>query len=131
MIPDDQTKKRVGNECWGNCGQGPCEYCGSMGYCCRKNYTDITDNDNSFYDGGCDGTFGGENRHECSIKPGKLIHCRYENSNTTYNESLLKFELLCNIDVILEATCDDNIQNQGEEQIDCGGPCPSCPTCKF
>lgn len=25
-----------------------------------------------------------------------------------------------------EPTCFDNKQNQGEEQIDCGGPCPSC-----
>jgi len=24
------------------------------------------------------------------------------------------------------ATCEDNIQNQGEEDIDCGGPCPDC-----
>ncbi len=27
------------------------------------------------------------------------------------------------------ATCFDGIQNQGEEGIDCGGPCPPCPTC--
>ena len=26
-------------------------------------------------------------------------------------------------------TCDDGIQNQGEEGIDCGGPCPPCPSC--
>ncbi len=26
-------------------------------------------------------------------------------------------------------TCFDGIQNQGEEDIDCGGPCPPCPTC--
>lgn len=26
-------------------------------------------------------------------------------------------------------TCDDGIQNQGEEGIDCGGPCAPCPTC--
>lgn len=25
-------------------------------------------------------------------------------------------------------TCYDGIQNQGEEGIDCGGPCPACPT---
>jgi len=25
-----------------------------------------------------------------------------------------------------EATCSDNIKNQGEEDIDCGGPCPPC-----
>ncbi len=27
------------------------------------------------------------------------------------------------------ASCVDGIQNQGEEGIDCGGPCPLCPTC--
>ena len=27
------------------------------------------------------------------------------------------------------ATCSDNIQNQGEEAVDCGGPCVPCPTC--
>ena len=26
-------------------------------------------------------------------------------------------------------TCDDKIKNQGEEGVDCGGPCPPCPTC--
>ena len=26
-----------------------------------------------------------------------------------------------------EPTCDDNIQNQGEEGVDCGGPCAACP----
>ncbi len=26
-------------------------------------------------------------------------------------------------------TCEDNTQNQGEEGIDCGGPCRSCATC--
>ena len=27
-------------------------------------------------------------------------------------------------------TCDDGIQNQGNETgVDCGGPCDACPTC--
>ena len=26
-------------------------------------------------------------------------------------------------------TCDDEIQNQGEAGVDCGGPCRACPTC--
>lgn len=26
-------------------------------------------------------------------------------------------------------TCSDGIQNQGETDIDCGGPCAACPTC--
>lgn len=28
-----------------------------------------------------------------------------------------------------EPTCYDNAQNQGEEDVDCGGPCLACPTC--
>ena len=27
------------------------------------------------------------------------------------------------------ATCDDGVQNQGEQSVDCGGPCAACPTC--
>ena len=27
------------------------------------------------------------------------------------------------------ATCNDNVQNQGESGVDCGGPCRACPTC--
>ncbi|WP_433937448.1 DNRLRE domain-containing protein [Sorangium cellulosum] len=26
-----------------------------------------------------------------------------------------------------EPTCDDGVQNQGEERVDCGGPCAACP----
>jgi hypothetical protein len=29
-----------------------------------------------------------------------------------------------------EPTCEDGIKNQGEEKIDCGGPCKTCPTCE-
>jgi len=28
-----------------------------------------------------------------------------------------------------ESTCTDGVKNQGEEDIDCGGPCNSCATC--
>jgi hypothetical protein len=27
------------------------------------------------------------------------------------------------------ATCSDGVKNQGEKDIDCGGPCDACPTC--
>ncbi|MBD3319133.1 hypothetical protein GF342_04460 [Candidatus Woesearchaeota archaeon] len=27
------------------------------------------------------------------------------------------------------ATCSDGIKNQGEEDVDCGGPCPACESC--
>ena len=26
--------------------------------------------------------------------------------------------------------CKDDIQNQGETDVDCGGPCEACPTCE-
>ena len=28
-----------------------------------------------------------------------------------------------------DPTCTDNVQNQGETGVDCGGPCAACPTC--
>ncbi|MBW2987936.1 hypothetical protein KY318_00355, partial [Candidatus Woesearchaeota archaeon] len=30
---------------------------------------------------------------------------------------------------IYQGNCHDGIQNNGEEGIDCGGPCPPCPSC--
>ena len=60
----------AGKQCWYSCGgkQGKCSYCGSDGWCCRKN-------GNSPYwlpsqqSNGCDGTFGGQNNHQCVLKP--------------------------------------------------------------
>jgi len=51
-----------GENCWYKCDrrQGKCSWCGTKGYCCRKDWA--TGN-------GCDGTFGGDGRHECSLKP--------------------------------------------------------------
>lgn len=28
-----------------------------------------------------------------------------------------------------DPSCSDGIKNQGEERVDCGGPCPKCPDC--
>ena len=55
-----------GKDCWKNCNrqQGPCDWCGSMGFCCTKK-NGWTDTSN-----GCDGSFGGETRHECALNPG-------------------------------------------------------------
>ena len=53
--------KHAGESCWGanECAstEGPCDYCGT-GMCCRKgkNYQNL----------GCDGSFGGDNGHQCS-----------------------------------------------------------------
>ena len=53
------TKKN----CWKPCKkkQGRCSYCGTRGMCCRKGWKDKS--------GGCDGTFGGKNHHNCVLKP--------------------------------------------------------------
>ena len=52
-----------GEDCWKDCGkeEGKCSWCGSMGYCCRKDYTESNH---------CDGTFGGEDKHVCVKPPG-------------------------------------------------------------
>lgn len=39
---------------------------------------------------------------------------------------LFGFFISLSIDLYPKATCFDGIQNQGEEDIDCGGPCISC-----
>ena len=56
--------------CWYECGgkQGKCSWCGSDGWCCRKN------GNNPYWlpsaqSNGCDGTFGGEDEHRCVLKP--------------------------------------------------------------
>ena len=54
--------------CWYNCGgkQGKCSWCGSDGWCCRKNGNVWPPNLQS---NGCDGTFGGLYQHSCVLKP--------------------------------------------------------------
>jgi len=57
----------LGKDCWKKCDQrqGHCNWCGSEGFCCtsKNGWTDFSN--------GCDGTFGGSTRHECSAhKPG-------------------------------------------------------------
>ena len=53
--------KNVGPSCWNECdfAQGKCDWCGSEGYCCRKNWK---------AGNGCDGSFGGTKKHECALK---------------------------------------------------------------
>jgi len=66
--------ENTGKDCWRNCNrqQGPCDWCGSKGFCCTKkdNWTDT-----SF---GCDGSFGGETRHECALKLDQGPYCATE-----------------------------------------------------
>ena len=57
--------ENAGMDCLSSCNsrQGACKWCGSMGFCCtKKNGWNDTSN-------GCDGSFGGETKHECALKP--------------------------------------------------------------
>ena len=52
----------AGQDCLTSCNgiQGKCSWCGSDGYCCRKGWTPGN---------GCDGSFGGNDKHACDVKP--------------------------------------------------------------
>ncbi|QLJ52510.1 MAG: hypothetical protein Sv326_0335 [Candidatus Fermentimicrarchaeum limneticum] len=49
-------------------------------------------------------------------------------SCNTVNETIT-CEGLCQDGACLPPSCNDSIQNQREERVDCGGPCEPCPTC--
>ena len=70
MLISGLNLMNAGKQCWYNCGgkQGKCSWCGSDGWCCRKN------GDNQYWlpseqSNGCDGTFGGAKQHRCVLKP--------------------------------------------------------------
>ena len=54
--------RNAGKECFQKCKMqnGPCDWCGPDGWCCRLNRVR----------NGCDGTFGGANQHQCVLNPG-------------------------------------------------------------
>jgi len=54
--------------------------------------------------------------------------CLDENGNKICDEEELGHLMLVVKEP--EANCSDGIQNQGEEGIDCGGPCKPCPSCE-
>ena len=39
---------------------------------------------------------------------------------------ILVYEYYC---ISSLASCNDGLQNQGEDEVDCGGPCDACQTC--
>jgi len=79
-IKENEGVKNIGKDCLnkGECGnygnmysrggQGPCNYCGPEGYCCRKEKSGWWDKTS-----GCDGTFGGERGHQCAARPGCTV----------------------------------------------------------
>ena len=58
--------ENVGKDCWTGCNQnqGKCDWCGSSGWCCRKNW----------FGNGCDGSFGGPSNHQCVSNPGMSLN---------------------------------------------------------
>ena len=60
--------RNEGLYCWHHCNrqQGPCSWCSTKGMCCTRKpgWTDTSN--------GCDGTFGGQTKHECSLKGNKI-----------------------------------------------------------
>ena len=81
-IKENEGVKNIGKDCLnkGDCGnwgygighkrggQGPCNYCGPEGYCCRKENSGWWDKTS-----GCDGTFGGERGHQCAARTGIIF----------------------------------------------------------
>ena len=69
LVPVEPKLTNVGEDCWWHCWgkQGHCSWCGTEGMCCtmKDGWTDTSN--------GCDGTFGGYERHECSARPGKFL----------------------------------------------------------
>ena len=59
-----QNLENGGISCYSECNQiqGKCDWCGTDGWCCRKDWVG----------NGCDGTFGINNHHQCVLKPGNL-----------------------------------------------------------
>ena len=49
-------------DCWDDCNkqEGKCAWCGTDGWCCRKDWVG----------NGCDGNIGGPNDHQCVLKTG-------------------------------------------------------------
>lgn len=59
---DDEVElKNTGENCWPECDKtdGLCDWCGTKGGCCRKNWVA----------NGCDGTMGGRRGHRCVRMP--------------------------------------------------------------
>ena len=64
IIQRQILKSSLAEGCLNNCDNkdGLCEWCGTQGWCCQKNWIG----------NGCDGSFGGNGKHECVLKPDPL-----------------------------------------------------------
>jgi hypothetical protein len=71
-----------------------------------------------------DGQIGSSQTHEYAQSGHYLVSCIVTDENGVSQTDWLF------VTVSREPTCDDGIQNQGEDLIDCGGPCPAC-TCRL
>ena len=70
----DPPLAHAGKDCYFKCSykQGPCKWCGKEGMCCSQRRKNKDDQEGGFKNG-CDGTFGGKTKHECVLKPGKIL----------------------------------------------------------
>jgi hypothetical protein len=66
-----------------------------------------------------DGQTGFSATHEYAQSGRYLVSCRVTDANGVSQTDWIFV-------VVGEPTCDDGLQNQGEELIDCGGPCAPC-----
>ena len=67
---EGDSHPNYGKNCWEGCDQtqGPCDWCGNESWCCRR------EPEYEYIGNGCDGTFGGEGKHTCSLNPGILFN---------------------------------------------------------
>jgi len=73
-----------------------------------------------------DGCFYKKVRVHCPVKEGPKATCFDGIQNQ--GEEKIDCGGPC-VACIAEPTCSDNIQNQWETDVDCGGPCPACASC--
>jgi len=89
-----------GKDCWTGCKskQGKCDYCGFDGYCCRKGWT---------AGNGCDGSFGGENGHQCVLKPSSSTNeCKDTQPTNWKNNYMANYGNICDNYVGPRKYCD-------------------------
>ena len=109
--------------CHCNNKQGSCpQWCGEDKMCCTKN-PDWNDTSN-----GCDGTFGGEQSHECVTKPqlpNIPLKLHNEESSSSFHEKKSRF--VCNTTgILINISTHDGLKNQIWRQTWCEVPYSHC-----
>jgi len=71
-------------------------------------------------------------RSECSydyLKPDEILGCQYKSTCFDLIKNQNEGGVDCGGPCPPCPSCFDKLRNQGEAGVDCGGPCPACPTC--